>query len=92
VTGITLDLPEHKVREIASLAAEMAAEMVRAASTDAEGFMDVETAAEFLACPTSRIYALVSARRIPFHKDSSRLLFDRRELRDWVHNGGGKRP
>jgi excisionase family DNA binding protein len=37
-------------------------------------------AAEFLACPRSRIYALVSARRLPHHHDGSRLLFDRREL------------
>jgi excisionase family DNA binding protein len=39
-------------------------------------------AAEFLACPRSRIYALVSARRLPHHHDGSRLLFDRRELRE----------
>ena len=46
--------------------------------------MDVAGAAEFLACGKDRIYALVSARRIPHHRDGSRLLFDRAELREYV--------
>jgi excisionase family DNA binding protein len=57
-----------------------------------DGFLDVEGAAEFLVCPKSRIYALVSARRIPHYKDGSRLLFDRGELQEYVRNGGSKRP
>jgi excisionase family DNA binding protein len=56
------------------------------------GYLDVAAAAEFIACPTSRIYALVSANRIPHHRDGSRLLFDRQELRVYVNNGGAKRP
>lgn len=56
------------------------------------GYVDVAGAAEFLACPTSRIYALVSAKRIPHYKDGSRLLFDREELREYVRNGGARRP
>ena len=55
------------------------------------GFVDVEGAAAFLACSKSRIYALVSARRIPHHRDGSRLLFDRNELREYVRNGGARR-
>ena len=60
--------------------------------TDADGYLDVDGAASFLACPKSRVYALVSAGRLPVHRDGSRLLFDRQELRAWVRNGGGKRP
>jgi excisionase family DNA binding protein len=56
-----------------------------------EGFVDVDGAAEFLACSKSRIYALVSARRIPHHRDGSRLLFDRGELREYVRDGGARR-
>lgn len=41
---------------------------------------------------TSRIYALVSANRLPHYKDGSRLLFDRTELRRYVENGGARRP
>ena len=59
---------------------------------ESDGFLDVPGAAEFLACPPSRIYALVSTQRIPHHRDGSRLLFDRAELREYVRNGGARRP
>jgi excisionase family DNA binding protein len=71
--------------------ARRAAELVREGLED-RGFTDVQGAAEFLACNPDRIYALTSAGRIPHHKDGSRLLFDRRELREYVRNGGAKRP
>jgi excisionase family DNA binding protein len=58
----------------------------------ADGWLDVEQAAAHLACPKSRLYSLVSARRIPFHKDGSRLLFKRSELDDFVLTGGARRP
>lgn len=54
--------------------------------------MNVEQAAAFLACERHRVYALVSARRIPVHRDGSRLLFDHAELREYVAAGGAKRP
>jgi excisionase family DNA binding protein len=59
---------------------------------DAAGYLDAGGAAAFLACPKSRIYALVSARRIPHEKDGSRLLFDPAELRRYVREGGARRP
>jgi excisionase family DNA binding protein len=55
-------------------------------------WLDVDGAAQHLACPRSRVYALVSARRIPHHRDGSRLLFRREELDEWVRTGGGIRP
>lgn len=73
--------------------AERIAERLSLTSSNAsDGFLDVDGAAAFLACPRSRIYALVSARRIPHHRDGSRLLFDRAELRDFVSRGGARRP
>ena len=73
--------------------AERIAERLSLSSGNADdGFLDVDGAAAFLACPRSRIYALVSARRIPHHRDGSRLLFDRAELRDYVRRGGARRP
>jgi excisionase family DNA binding protein len=62
------------------------------APDNSTAWLTVKAAAEHLACPPSRLYALVSSRRIPFHKDGSRTLFDRRELDEWVRNGGGTRP
>lgn len=64
----------------------------RVAITEPDGFLDVAGATAFLACPKSRVYALVSANRIPHHRDGSRLLFDRAELRAYVTNGGARRP
>jgi excisionase family DNA binding protein len=61
-------------------------------SEHAERWLSVEQAAEHLACPKSRIYALVSARRIPCRKDGSRVLFRASELDAWLDTGGGRRP
>ena len=55
-------------------------------------WLNVAEAAEHLSCPESRIYALNSARRIPVHRDGSRLLFDSAELDAWVRAGGATRP
>jgi excisionase family DNA binding protein len=90
VTALTLDIAEELVERIAERAAELVAE--RQDARVEEKFVDVTGAAEFLACPRSRIYALVSAGRLPHHRDGSRLLFDRDELREYVHNGGARRP
>lgn len=57
-----------------------------------DGWLTVDDAASHLRCPKSRIYALVSAKRIPHQKDGSRTLFRRSELDQWVYDGGGKRP
>jgi excisionase family DNA binding protein len=86
--AILAALRDELVEQAAVRAAELLAEHV----TEPDGFLDVNGAAEFLVCPKSRIYALVSARRIPYHKDGSRLLFDRDELQEYVRNGGSKRP
>lgn len=89
--GIRALLPPEAVEAIAERAAELLAE--RAALTPADqGFIDVDGASHYLACPKSRVYSLVSARRIPHHRDGSRLLFDRQELHAWVLAGGACRP
>jgi hypothetical protein len=48
--------------------------------------------AAYIDCPTSRVYALASARRIPVERDGSNLLARRHELDAWVRTGGGRRP
>lgn len=86
--GVTL--PPGFIDAVAVRVADLLAEHY-APGVD-EGFLDVNGAAAFLACPKSRIYSLVSARRLPHHRDGSRLLFDRGELRAYVANGGALRP
>ena len=83
--GVGDELLDQLAERVAALLAEKHAR-------DVSGFVDVDGAAAFLACPKSRIYALVSARRIPHHRDGSRLLFDRAELHAYVRNGGARRP
>lgn len=89
--NVGLDVPDELVEQIALRAAELVGEMSATAEV-ADGYLDVDGAAAFLACPKSRIYSLVSAGRIPHEKDGSRLLFDRVELRAYVQAGGAVRP
>ncbi len=88
--GLQLDLPAELIERIAERAAAIIA-YSGDSPEQADGYLDVDGAAGFLSCPKSRIYALVSSRRVPFHKDGSRLLFDRAELRAFVLEGGAKR-
>jgi excisionase family DNA binding protein len=87
-------LAEMDDEALATLADRLAPILATRIGQDEQAFswLDVEGAAKHLACPRSRIYALVSVRRIPHYKDGSRLLFRREELDDWVRAGGGRRP
>jgi excisionase family DNA binding protein len=86
----TVTLDDSALEAIARRAAAIVLEQM--GDQGGDGFLDVEGAAAFLACPKSRIYSLVSARRLPHHRDGSRLLFDRAELRAYVAAGGARRP
>jgi len=84
---IDFEAPPELVEAIAERVVELLAPKL-----DAPGeWLTAAEAAEYLRCPPSRIYALSSAKRIPLHRDGSRLLFRRSELDTWVNAGGGKR-
>lgn len=87
-------LAEMDDETLARLAERLAPIIASRLGSDGQAtpWMDVDQAARHLACPRSRIYSLVSARRIPHHRDGSRLLFRREELDEWVRTGGGLRP
>lgn len=85
--ALSLNLPAELFEAIADKAAEIVRRELRP-----DPYLKVEEAAAYLACPPSRIYALVSAGRIPHHRDGSRLLFRHPELDAWIRNGGAKRP
>jgi excisionase family DNA binding protein len=53
-----------------------------------DGFLDVRGAAEYLSTTPKGIYAAVARQKLPHDRQGGRLLFDRRELRDWVKGGG----
>jgi len=87
--ALSLALPPELVEVVAERVAELLAERH---APEPEPWIGVALAAEHLACPKSRIYALVSAQRIPHEKDGSRLLFRRSDLDEWLEQGGGTRP
>ena len=65
---------------------ERAAEIVAEQNA---GYLDVKGAAHFLGgCSPKRIYNLVERGAIPHYKPHGRLLFDPRELREWVEGRG----
>ncbi len=88
---LSIDLPPELLDALASRVEQLLEERV-GERREAEAWMRCEQAAEYLACPRSRIYALASARRIPHRKDGSRLLFRASELDAWLDLGGAKRP
>lgn len=69
--------------------AERVAELVVArlpqpATTEAEGFVRVEGAADFLGLTVPAVRMLQKRGEIPSHKVGKRVLYDRAELREWV--------
>jgi excisionase family DNA binding protein len=85
---VTVAVPPEVIEAVARRAVELLAELPAAA----EPWIGVEDAAAHIAAPRSRVYALVSAGRIPHVKDGSRLLFRRSVLDGWLEAGGGVRP
>jgi excisionase family DNA binding protein len=85
-----LALPDDLIEVIAARAAELVAE--RQTSVEDRWLRGADRIAAYLDCPRSRIYALVSARRIPVHHDGSALIARRSELDRWLREGGGLRP
>jgi len=90
MNALTVNFPPELVEQIAARAAEIVAE--RTGAGDADTWLTVAEAAEYLRCSTGRIYQLVSARRIPYSKDGSRTLFRRSELDTWIEQGGARCP
>jgi excisionase family DNA binding protein len=70
---------------------EALAERVAAITNDSTGsltqpepWLNVDQAADYLACARQRIYNLVSQRRLRHAKDGSRVLFRRQWLDDYL--------
>jgi len=84
------DIGDELVDRIAKRAAEL---LESKAEGSADGWLrGANRIAEYIDAPRSRVYGLVSARRIPVHHDGSALIARRSELDAWLLNGGGRRP
>ena len=84
-----LDIGDELVEQIALRAAEL----IRQDRGIEDGWLrGADKIADYIDSPRSRVYALVSARRIPVHHDGSALIARRSELDSWLRAGGGRRP
>lgn len=88
---VTLDIGDEMVELIAERAAKLVASH---GEESAEGgwLRGADKISAYIDSPRSRVYALVSARRIPVHHDGSALIARRSELDAWLVAGGAKRP
>lgn len=87
---VALELGDKLIERAAERAAELIAE--REVQRASDGWLrGADKIATYIDAPRSRVYALVSARRIPVHHDGSALIARRSELDAWLLNGGGRR-
>jgi hypothetical protein len=89
-SGFTFTLPNELVEEIVDRVLERIADRLPAAD---DGWLrGAEAIANYIGAPASRVYALHSAGRLPLAKDGSALVARRRDLDDFITNGGARRP
>jgi hypothetical protein len=87
---LSVDIGDEVVERIAGRAAELVARQQDETASD--GWLrGADRIAAYIDAPRSRVYGLVSARRIPVHHDGSALIARRTELDAWLLAGGGKR-
>jgi hypothetical protein len=89
--AISVNVSDELVERIAHRAAELVAEQ-SGEPVDDGWLRGAERIASYIDAPRSRVYALVSAKRIPVHHDGSALIARRSELDRWLLRGGGRRP
>lgn len=77
-------LPGEVVEAVARRVAQL---VTPAERSDREPWIDVQQAADHLACKPHRIYDLVRQRKVHFRKDGARLLFRRSDLDRYVSGG-----
>lgn len=77
-SGLALAVPAALVDAIARRTVELLADRLPEPAPDP--YLTVDQAADYLSAPTSRIYDLVSLRRVRHHRDGRRLLFRRSDL------------
>jgi hypothetical protein len=90
MAALRVEIDEELVERIAERAAELIGE--RSKNPAEDGWLrGADRIAAYIDAPRSRVYALVSARRIPVHHDGSALIARRSELDRWLVQGGGLR-
>jgi hypothetical protein len=89
--SVQADIADELVERIAVRATELIRQAGQGSNHD--GWLrGADKIAAYIDSPRSRVYALVSARRIPVHHDGSALIARRSELDHWLLAGGAVRP
>lgn len=86
--NITVTIPDSTIEAIAQRAAELVAPV------ETDGWLrGASRIAEYLDCPVSRVYSLVSVGRLSaIERDGSALIARKSALDRWIEDGGGIRP
>ena len=90
MAALRVEMDEELIEQIAERAAELIGVRSKTSPEDA-WLRGADRIAAYIDAPRSRVYALVSARRIPVHHDGSALIARRSELDRWLVQGGGLR-
>jgi len=75
---LTLELSPGQLEQLTQRVAQLLAD-----KRD-QGFLDVAGAAAYLSLSRTAVYHLVERGKLPHHRAGGRLLFDKRQLRQWV--------
>jgi hypothetical protein len=92
MTGLTLDITDDMLEQIARRAAELVVESQGPITGEDAWLRGAERIGAYIDAPASRVYALASSDRIPVERDGSALIAQRSKLDTWVRDGGGRRP
>ena len=85
---VTITLSGDALRAIAAAVSD---QVQPTAQTAASPYMTVAEAAAYIRASPQRIYDLLSSRRLPKHKDGSRVLILRSELDEYLTGRGQAR-
>ena len=87
-------LPPELLEPLAQAIAERAAELVlerQPPPASLPEYLTVEEAADYMRASRQRVYDLLSSRRLPRHKDGTRVLLRRTEIDAYLAGAGSVR-
>ena len=85
MSGLSIQITDDLIQAIAERVVELLdVEATQADGASGDAWLNVKSAAEYLDCPTSRIYDLVALGDLDPERDGRRLLFRRSDLDAYV--------
>ncbi len=85
MADLAIQITDDLIEAIASRVAAILASAQQDSGPDQ--WLDAARAAEYLACPKSRIYDLIQLGKLEAHRDGRRVLFRRSELDRYIESG-----